>query len=61
MLLAESLEDYFILRDQFYFGSKKAIKQLETIDPQGYALFHQAMSLRTDGAIRSWIDHVMRI
>ena len=61
MLLAESLEDYFTLRDQFYFGSKKAIKQLETIDPLGYALFHQAMSLRTDGAIRSWIDHVMRI
>lgn len=52
--LWESLTDYCFLRDRYYFGSKKAIAMLKAEDPEGYALFHEAVTCRTLPAIERW-------
>ena len=57
LFLSESLEDYCALRDLFYFGSKKTIAYLKANDPQGYALFHDAVTGRTDESIRAWAEY----
>lgn len=58
--LWESLTDYFLLRDMFYFGSKKAIVYLKNSDPEGYALFHKAITERSIGAIANWAAYVTK-
>lgn len=59
--LAESLMDYHILRDIFYFGSKKAIHYLKKEDAEGYALFHSAVTLRSNDAIIKWAEYIVKI
>ena len=58
-LLAESLADYYTLRDMFYLGSKKAIGYLKETDAKGYALFHNAVTLRSNDAIINWAEHII--
>lgn len=60
-LLEESISDYFRLRDMFYFGSKKAVAYLKEKDPDGYHLYHKAITERTNVAIIQWVHHVMDI
>lgn len=57
-LLNDSLELYFLLRDRFYFGPKKALGQLQTMDPPGYALFYAALSALDHAALSAWISYV---
>lgn len=57
--LWESLTDYCLLRDRFYFGSKQMIGWLKTNDPDGYALFHSAITNRTRDSIAAWAAHVI--
>lgn len=59
--LWESITDYFLLRDLFYFGSKKAVAYLEENDIAGYHLYHDAITERTNTAIREWANHVIKI
>lgn len=58
LFLAESLADYYMLRDMFYFGSKKAISYLKKADEQGYSLFHNAVTLRSNEAIIKWAEYI---
>ena len=58
-LLWESLADYFLLRDMFYFGSKEAILYLKQNDAKGYDLFHQAITLKSNEKITAWARHVI--
>lgn len=58
--LFESLTDYCFLRDIFYFGSKKTIALMKAQDAPGYALFHEAVTRKTNAAIRAWAEHVIR-
>ncbi len=58
-LLEVSLEDYFRLRDMFYFGSSKAVAWLRENDPEGYSLFHSAVTMRTNSSIESWARYVI--
>ena len=58
-LLGESLADYFLLRDMFYFGSKKGIACLKADDPAGYALFHEAVTRRERTGITAWAEYVI--
>lgn len=57
--LAESLTDYYALRDLFYFGSKKAIRHLKETDAQGYSYFHHAVTSRSNDAIIKWAKYVI--
>ena len=59
--LWESMADYFLLRDLFYFGSKKAVAYLKENDAEGYRLYHDAITDRTNAAIREWANHVINI
>ena len=58
--LAESLMDYYIIRDMFYFGSKKAIAFLRETDAEGYALFHNAVTMRSNDAIIKWAEYIIK-
>ena len=57
--LAESLPDYYALRDMFYFGSKKAIRYLQETDPEGYTYFHHAVTQRSNDAIVKWAKYII--
>ena len=57
--LAESLLDYHTIRDMFYFGSKKAIASLRKMDAEGYTLFHNAVTLRSNEAIIKWAEYII--
>ena len=57
--LWESLTDYFLLRDMFYFGSKKAVTYLKEKDSIGYRLYHTAISERTNEAIAKWAEYIV--
>lgn len=59
--LWESITDYFLLRDLFYFGSKKAVAYLKEKDAEGYRLYHEAITDRTNTAISEWANHVINI
>ena len=50
--LWESITDYFLLRDLFYFGSKKAVAYLKESDAEGYRLYHDAITDRTNVVLR---------
>ena len=57
--LSESLVDYFFLRDMFYFGSKKAIRYVKEQDKEGYALFHEAVTVRSNQAVIKWAEYII--
>ena len=59
--LAESLEDYCILRDRFYFGSKKTIRFLQEEDVQGFLLFRKAITIRSNEAIMEWAKYILSV
>lgn len=59
--LAESLEDYCILRDRFYFGSKKTIRFLQEEDVQGFLLFRKAIMIRSNEAIMEWAKYILSV
>ncbi len=58
MLMSESLDDYYTLRDMFYFGSKKAVKYLKENDAVGYELFHKAVTDKDNEAIIVWLKYL---
>ncbi len=58
--LWESLTDYCLLRDRFYFGSKQTIADLKAHDPIGYELFHHAIMDKSLVSIAAWAEHVIR-
>ena len=57
--MAESLVDYFFLRDMFYFGSKKAIRYIKEHDDKGYALFHEAVTVKSNQSIIKWAEYII--
>ena len=57
--MAESLVDYFFLRDMFYFGSKKAIRYVREHDDEGYSLFHEAVTVKSNQAIIKWAEYII--
>lgn len=56
--LWESLADYCILRDLYYFGSKKTVSYLKEKDCKGYMLYRRAITERTNSAIAAWAEYV---
>lgn len=58
--LWESLTDYCVLWDRFYFGSKQTIADLRQLDPDGYELFHAAITEKSLETIAAWAEHVIQ-
>ena len=60
-LLQESLEDYCLLRDQFYFGSKKTARYIKEEDKSGYELLSKNLINRTNESIIDWLNYIINI
>lgn len=60
MLLWENLWQYFLLRDLNYYGNKKAIRYLKENDPDGYRLFHKAITKKTPKHAKNWAEYVKK-
>ena len=60
MLLWENLWQYFLLRDMNYYGNKKAIRYLKEKDPEGYKLFHKAITKKTPKYAKNWAEYVKK-
>ena len=61
MLMSESLSDYYMFRDMFYFGSKKAVQYLKENDSKGYELFHRAVTDKDNGSIIEWVKYLSKL
>lgn len=58
-LLIDSLEIYYSLKDQFYFGPKKAIRELEQKNAKAYYLYYKALTTMDYQALADWIDYIV--
>lgn len=54
-LLVDSLEIYFDLRGLYYFGPKKAIRQLQQMDPVSADTYYRALKEPTRENLADWI------
>jgi len=59
LALIEGLEIYFVLRDRYYFGPKKAISALAREDKEAYELFDKAMRNVDYQSLKDWIEWVL--
>lgn len=57
-LLVDSLEIYFDVLKQYYFGPKKALKEMAHIDPIGASLYYGALKEPTEQNLTNWICHL---
>ena len=54
-LLVDSLEIYFDARGLRYFGPKKALRELQRRDAEGFALYSRALRELSRDALAGWI------
>ncbi len=59
-LLVDSLEIYFDARRLRYFGPKKALRELERRDAEGFVLYSRALRDFTPDALARWIAHLRK-
>jgi RimJ/RimL family protein N-acetyltransferase len=58
-LLMALLEDYFLLRGQWYLGPKKSLRLLQQADPAAYTAFEAALKPDADAAaLRTMVQQV---
>ena len=57
-VLTESLEIFCEINDSPYRGPKKALRYLQSTDPEGYALYETALCQFRPEALRAWISHL---
>lgn len=60
-LLTDSLEIYFDLKGLYYFGPKKAIRQMAEIAPADAELYHRALSVPTFENLSEWVMRLKSI
>lgn len=58
-LLNESLEDYYIFHNIFYFGPKKAIKYIKENDPVGYEILSDALTHTYSKTVIRWAKYII--
>ena len=57
-LLVDSLEIYTVLRGWPYLGPKKALRQLEKKDREGYALYEKALCAGDYESLAAWVAYM---
>lgn len=57
-LLIDSLEIYFDLKGQYYFGPKKALRQMRGMDDISAGLYDKALRAPTYENVRGWVDRL---
>lgn len=59
-LLCDSLEIYCDIMEKYYFGPKKAIRQMEREDPTGFEIYSAALKAMDSRTLTNWIDYLCR-
>lgn len=54
-LLIESLEIYFNLKGMYFFGPKKAIRQMEEMDSLSSKIYYNALKKPTEENLTAWL------
>lgn len=57
-ILVESLEVYFILCDEYYYGPKKSIAKLKSKDPKAFQYYNNALINLDYEALKNWIGYL---
>lgn len=57
-VLIDSLQIYYELCGKYYFGPKKALRQMEREDPDAFALYSAALRNFTAETLDAWIAHL---
>lgn len=60
-LLCDSLELYCDLVGRRYLGPKKSLRDMQALDPEGYAVYSEALSKFTRRSLARWIDYLKQI
>ena len=57
-LLVDSLEIYFILRDEYYYGPKKSLIKMKCNDSEAYSYYNKAITEFNYESLREWINYL---
>ncbi len=60
-LLTDSLEIYFDLKRLYYFGPKKALRQMERSDAEAFALYSMALTKFDRDSLSKWIAFLKKL
>lgn len=60
-LLVDSLEIYYDLLDITYPGPKKGLRKMSKIDPEGYALYEQALRSSSYDHLKQWTEYLRKV
>lgn len=60
-LLVDSLEIYFNINNEYYYGPKKSLKKLKVKDPQGYKYYSDALRKLDSNSLEVWLNHLKDI
>ena len=60
-LLVDSLEIYFDLCEEYYYGPKKSINKMKQNNSEAYSLYHKALSELNFDALQQWITYLKSI
>lgn len=59
-LLVDTLEIYCDLKGKFYFGPKKALKQMEQTDEVSANIYFKALQDPTEENVSAWIERLKK-
>ena len=57
-LLGDSLQIYYDIIGKYYFGPKKALKEMSVQDSHGTELYFEALKNPTEVSMKNWIDYL---
>ncbi len=60
-LLCDSLELYCDLVGRRYLGPKKSLRGMHELDPEGYAVYSEALGKFTRRSLVQWIEHLKKL
>jgi len=60
-LLVDSLEIYFDILRQPYFGPKKSLIRMEQTSPEAFALYQRALRDFDEASLKAWIAHLSEL
>ena len=60
-LLIDSLEIYFIICDEYYYGPKKGLLEISKKNPEAFNYYNKALTQFNYDSLSKWIDYLRKI
>ncbi|MCR5782126.1 MAG: nucleotidyltransferase domain-containing protein [Clostridia bacterium] len=60
-LLTDSLEIYYDLKRMYYFGPKKALRQMERSDSEAFSLYSKALKEFDRDSLSEWTEYLKKL